>query len=443
MVRTICLLGVELLFASALWSLAAHVLFDQARAAQAADDTPAVDRNATPVALATRRQNNDPASGAAANNSAGNPEDQAPDQPADEPASEATKNDAADTPASEAQAKFKAALDEWKELLAELREMQVEYRAAADDKKRQQIAQRYAEKVHEGEAMQPELFALAEAAFVAAPNEDPELAELVAAILARYVVNDQYEQALRLAQVLIKAKIENARVYNYAGIAAFSLCQFDLAEKYFAEARTQNALDEVGATLASQLAKYAQAWPREQQLRAKEAEADELPRVQIETTKGTMVVELFENEAPNTVANFISLVKKGFYDGTPFHRVLAGFMAQGGDPQGDGTGGPGYFIACECYREDRRLHFRGSLSMAHAGRDTGGSQFFITFRPTPHLDGRHTVFGRVIEGLDVLAKLTRRDPEQPRQPEPDRIVKATLLRDMQQPREPEILERTR
>ncbi|MCL6501476.1 MAG: peptidylprolyl isomerase [Pirellulales bacterium] len=196
----------------------------------------------------------------------------------------------------------------------------------------------------------------------------------------------------------------------------------------------------MGAQLASQLSKYEEAWPHEQELRAQEAEADDLPRVQIETTKGTIVVELFENQAPNTVANFISLVKKGFYDGTPFHRVLAGFMAQGGDPQGDGTGGPGYHIACECYREDRRLHFRGSLSMAHAGRDTGGSQFFITFRPTPHLDGRHTVFGRVIEGMDVLAKITRRDPEQPRQPEPDRIVKATVLRDMRQPRQPETLE---
>jgi len=345
-----------------------------------------------------------------------------------------------DRPQGDAQARFQAALTKWKELLATLREMQVEYRAATDEKQRQEIAQRYAEKVHEGEAMQPELFALAEAAFVAAPNADPELAELVAAILARHVESDEYEAALRLAKVLIASKIENARVYNLAGIAAFALCEFDLARQYFEEARQQNAIDQMGAQLASQLSKYEEAWPHEQELRAQEAEADDLPRVQIETTKGTIVVELFENQAPNTVANFISLVKKGFYDGTPFHRVLAGFMAQGGDPQGDGTGGPGYHIACECYREDRRLHFRGSLSMAHAGRDTGGSQFFITFRPTPHLDGRHTVFGRVIEGMDVLAKITRRDPEQPRQPEPDRIVKATVLRDMKQPREPEILE---
>ena len=142
--------------------------------------------------------------------------------------------------------------------------------------------------------------------------------------------------------------------------------------------------------------------------------------------RGPIVVELFENEAPNTVANFISLVEKGFYDGLSFHRVLPNFMAQGGDPRGDGAGGPGYAIKCECYRDDARMHFRGSLSMAHAGRDTGGSQFFITFLPTPHLNGKHTVFGRVIEGFDTLAKLHRVDPRDGQAP--SRMTKVTVLR---------------
>ena len=104
-------------------------------------------------------------------------------------------------------------------------------------------------------------------------------------------------------------------------------------------------------------------------------------------------------------------------------------MAQGGCPDGTGSGGPGYNIPCECYREVHRNHFRGTLSMAHAGRDTGGSQFFLTFKRTPHLDGKHTVFGRVVEGLDVLVKLQRRDPSQRGAlPEPDKIVKAEVLR---------------
>jgi peptidyl-prolyl cis-trans isomerase B (cyclophilin B) len=120
-----------------------------------------------------------------------------------------------------------------------------------------------------------------------------------------------------------------------------------------------------------------------------------------------VTLELYEDEAPNTVANFISLVEKGFYDGLPFHRVLDRFMAQGGDPNGDGTGGPGYTIKCECYRPDRHKHDRGVIAMAHAGRDTGGSQFYITFVATPHLDGKHTVFGRVIEGMDAVDALNR------------------------------------
>ena len=151
--------------------------------------------------------------------------------------------------------------------------------------------------------------------------------------------------------------------------------------------------------------------------------------MKIETTKGTIVIELFENEAPQSVGNFVNLVEKKFYDGTIFHRVLPNFMAQGGDPEGTGTGGPGYNIYCECYEKNHRKHFRGTLSMAHAGRDTGGSQFFLTFIPTAHLNGRHTAFGRVIEGMDVLAKLQRIDPSNPaKAAEPDKIVKATVER---------------
>ena len=100
-------------------------------------------------------------------------------------------------------------------------------------------------------------------------------------------------------------------------------------------------------------------------------------------------------------------------------------MAQGGDPKGDGSGGPGYEIYCETNREDHRNHFRGSLSMAkEQAKNTGGSQFFINFRPTPSLNGEHTVFGRVIEGMEVVDKIQRRDPEDPQAPEPDKILKA-------------------
>jgi peptidyl-prolyl cis-trans isomerase B (cyclophilin B) len=122
----------------------------------------------------------------------------------------------------------------------------------------------------------------------------------------------------------------------------------------------------------------------------------------IETSKGPIRLNLFEKDAPKTVQNFVDLAKKGFYDGTAFHRVIANFMIQGGDPHSKtpghpliGQGGPGYRIPCETAGNPNK-HTPGTLSMAHAGKDTGGSQFFITHKATPHLDGVHTVFGRVV-----------------------------------------------
>lgn len=148
-----------------------------------------------------------------------------------------------------------------------------------------------------------------------------------------------------------------------------------------------------------------------------------LPQVLLKTSKGDVVLELYEDEAPNSVANFISLVESGFYDGLAFHRVIDDFMAQGGCPDGRGTGGPGYKIKCECYRPDAKKHERGVIAMAHAGRDTGGSQFYITFVPTPHLNGKHTVFGKVIKGMENIDKFNRTDAGGPA----EKIEKAEVL----------------
>ncbi|HCB63573.1 MAG: cyclophilin [Bacteroidetes bacterium GWF2_43_63] len=130
----------------------------------------------------------------------------------------------------------------------------------------------------------------------------------------------------------------------------------------------------------------------------------------INTVKGTMKVEFYENDAPNTVANFVKLAKSGFYDGLNFHRVLPDFVIQGGCPNGTGAGGPGYSIKCET-SGGNQYHDRGVLSMAHAGKDTGGSQFFICHSRTntSHLDRHHTCFGKVVEGLDVLDAIRQGD----------------------------------
>ncbi len=127
------------------------------------------------------------------------------------------------------------------------------------------------------------------------------------------------------------------------------------------------------------------------------------PTVMIETTLGTIKAELFSDKAPKTVQNFIGLAKKGFYNGLKFHRVIPEFMIQTGDPNGDGTGGPGYSIPDEF--GPGLMHNAGTLSMANAGPNTGGSQFFITEAATPWLDGKHAIFGRVIEGMDVVQKI--------------------------------------
>jgi peptidyl-prolyl cis-trans isomerase B (cyclophilin B) len=138
---------------------------------------------------------------------------------------------------------------------------------------------------------------------------------------------------------------------------------------------------------------------------------------EIHTSKGVMKVEFYENDAPNTVKNFTDLAKKGFYDGLKFHRVLPGFVVQGGCPNTrdgasgmPGTGGPGYKIKCEL-DGGNQYHDKGVLSMAHAGRDTGGSQFFIVIsrQQTAHLDRNHTCFGKVVEGLDIIDQIRQGD----------------------------------
>ncbi len=131
---------------------------------------------------------------------------------------------------------------------------------------------------------------------------------------------------------------------------------------------------------------------------------------EIKTEKGVMKVKFYEKDAPNTVANFVKLSKEGFYDGLTFHRVIPDFVIQGGCPNGDGTGGPGYTIDCEL-DGDNQYHDRGVLSMAHAGRNTGGSQFFICHNRTntAHLDRQHTCFGKVYEGLEVIDEIRAGD----------------------------------
>ena len=326
--------------------------------------------------------------------------------------------------ATGAKQSFAKAQQELKRLIGELAALQAEYQQPGADK--QQIEARFNAARDEARAAAASLETSAMALVQAEPDNEAAI-QVVRDVIQGAMASDDPQRVLAVAETLRDGGAADAPILLAGATAAMTMSKLEEATEFVKAAAAAGVnpgkIESLEQAIASERPKV----EAEMAKRAAEAEADDLPRVKIETTKGEIVVELFENEAANTVANFISLVEQHFYDGTPFHRVIPQFMAQGGDPTGTGTGGPGYAIACECETPAARKHFLGSLSMAHAGKNTGGSQFFLTFRPTEHLDGRHTVFGRVIEGFSVLPKLQRTEGEQAGG-EPDKILKAEVLR---------------
>ncbi len=336
-----------------------------------------------------------------------------PDAPADQAA--ATAND------------FEPLLEQWKTIIADLRKLQQDYRLASEAEL-PQIRQQYDQVLEQGMQLLPKIETAAVARFREDSN-DQQAASFLFQVASDAIEKDNYPKAYDLAQVLQEGGYDENALLPILVVAAFGTDRFEESLDAFQKMQAQNLQISDRVMQAGQMApELVKKFAREQELREKDAQADNLPRVKMTTSKGDLIIELYEDEAPGTVGNFVSLVEKKFYDGLSFHRVIPHFMAQGGDPQGDGTGGPGYHIYCECYEEDARHHFAGTLSMAHAGRNTGGSQFFLTFQATPHLDGRHTVFGRVIEGTEVLSKLNRREPGGLSAPPADRIIKAEVIR---------------
>jgi cyclophilin family peptidyl-prolyl cis-trans isomerase len=343
------------------------------------------------------------------------------------PGAAATPGPAAANPNRPAAAEYLRLFEEWKNVLKDLRKLKVQYQAAAEGDQAK-LKEQWDGLVAKGNDVLAALEGAGLKAYTEAPNEDPQLTRFLVKLADDCIQRDDYTAAARVTDVLIANQCADKQIYDSAAIAAFVLNDYDKAEANFKLAKDAGVLSTYGKDLEPTVKEHKDLWAKENAIREAEAKTDDLPRVKLATSKGDIVVELFENEAPETVGNFVNLVEKGFYNGLTFHRVLKNFMAQGGDPKGDGKGGPGYEIYCECFKPEYRRHFQGTLSMAHSGRDTGGSQFFLTFRPTPHLNGRHTAFGRVVEGMDVLARLQRIDPDKPEKLEPDKIVKAEVLR---------------
>ena len=336
-----------------------------------------------------------------------------------EPAAEADK------PAARA---YQAKLLEWKDMLRKLQALRIDF-VKASPTEAVTIRKQWNETVVLGDKLLPQLRETAKLAFVESPNEDRQLGRFLLELIKDATGQDRYEIVADLSETMLKNGSDHRILNDYAGIAMFALEDFEKAGEYFAKAQQLNVLSQMGKNYQGEIEEYIRFWEEEQAIRKQEATADDLPQVKLTTTRGEIIVELFENEAPETVGNFISLVENGFYVDNVFHRVLPNFMAQAGSANGDGSGGPGYEVYCECYKPDHRKHFRGSLSMANAGPNTGSSQFFLSFRPTANLNGKHTVFGRVIKGIDLLAEIQRIDPDK-KDPRitPDRILQADVLR---------------
>ena len=206
-----------------------------------------------------------------------------------------------------------------------------------------------------------------------------------------------------------KADQKNEYKFEIAN-ANFYIQRFDAAITVLDDLRKNSQWKTKTQTLYKSIIDTKKNWAQELEYQKKDKD---LPRVEMLTNKGRIIIELFEDDAPNGVANFISLVEKKYYDGQKFHRVIPNFMAQGGDinskndnPSDDGQGGPGYTIKTDL---NKRKHFRGSFSYANAGLNTDGSQFFLCVIPTTWLDGRHAVFGRIIEGQSIADSLTKND----------------------------------
>jgi len=360
------------------------------------------------------------------------------------------------TERSEYRAEFDRLFSDWTPLLSEIRQLRQDY-VTAEPELRPKLAEKYDQMVKRAAGLESQLVDAAVLACVKEPEENKDLADFLMGMVVTLYDLEEYEDALRMAQILIDNRLDSDySVYYYAAVSGYAVGEFEVAESHL-EVVAKNRprlvsksrpMQGIIAECLANLSYHKEAWEKEKKIREQEKLDGDLPRVLLVTTKGDIELELFENQAPNTVANFISLVQKGFYDGLTFHRVVPQQMAQTGCPKGDGTGGPHYRIRCECYRPDRRVHFRGSLSMAHRGRDTGGSQFFICFRPARGLDGRHTVFGRVVRGIEVLARLQRRDPKPELMidpnyvdtlPKPDKIIEARVLRKRDHVYDPKII----
>ncbi|MCA9105715.1 MAG: peptidylprolyl isomerase [Planctomycetales bacterium] len=329
-----------------------------------------------------------------------------------------------------ARERFAVVYGDWQQLTQQLETLRAEMGSATVER-RTEIRELLLEQFTRLRGQVAELRAASLALYQLSPNQD----EAVQEVLVRLAATDLYEDHVGQAEQIVRLMLENRSTFrgvsDLAGLISYCRDDFQAAKSFWREATDQGAISQANAALFQQIDQRITEYAEELEIRQREEGADgTLPVVELRTNKGNIRIVLYRNQAPTTVQHFIKLVDEDFYDSLAWHYVMPNTIAKTGCPIGDGTGTAGETIPSEAGRVDARRHFTGAVSMAikENDRDSASSQFFVSFRPAPRLDGHNTVFGRVIEGMDVLEQLTRVDASQPGHPRPDVVVEAVMLR---------------
>ena len=344
---------------------------------------------------------------------------------------------------SEVGKKYQAAFNQFREAAVGLNHVKLNYHLAENPSSsfRDNVYQEWQDGIHQGFLAKANWLKVASETYESDPDKYTFIGESLGEMMLHDVELDRLDGWLEAAQAVVRAKkIETQEILRAAGLIGYSNSDFDFTEECLARTvALDNGLDAKPDFLA-EIKIVREKWQRELEIRQREAQKNDNPRVEFLTTKGKMVLELYEDSAPETVKSFIYLVEKGFYDRKSFFRVEKHFCAQTGCEKGDGTGDAGYTIPSEVDRADRRDHFRGSMGMAlgsdpktgQVRAETGSSQFYFTFLPTPRMDGRHTVFGRVVESQETMSffRVMNLGEEAQRKEgkQPDLIISAKVLR---------------
>jgi peptidylprolyl isomerase len=349
------------------------------------------------------------------------------------------------------QERFEATMHEWRELLVDLHREMILFHNSSDPAKSSTHRENYRQLEVRGWMYYDRAFRSALELVRHAPRESYAAAQfLVLAVNDRYAT-DLYEMTGEGAEQLLRIQADMDRLAEIAAVSYVAVGQFDKAEPFMTEALQSTELKPEDRLVLMEYNALRELWQQEREQREVDAQRDDLPRVRLRTNRGTMVLELFEDQAPNTVANFIYMVERGELDNLPFYQVLPGQVAMVGDSTDASTG---YCIPDEHTRENRRHIFRGSLVMAKlpdtesedrmAVPNSGGRQFFIAMKPLPVHDREHTVFGRIIEGMHVLSAVNRVNPleedEDKPQPDPDVVVDAEVIRKRRAEYRPQIID---